>query len=194
MAAATRGSRVELVGRTGDDAAGDALLLTLGRAGVGHAAMLRDAARATSIVAAPDATERDDADLDPSSTLDGAGDSATDGPPLEAADVALGLRYLTEFAVLVLTDDVPADALPVAIDAAGYASAHLVVLVHAGEAAPTGLPGASTVLVAPEARDEGAFAAVVGAYAAALDAGRSPGEAFQAAATDAGWEPAPPDG
>ncbi len=72
--AARRGTSVELVGRTGDDPAGDALLLALGRAGVGHVAMLRDPSRATPIAApaAEDAEDEDDGD-DRSPAADGAG-------------------------------------------------------------------------------------------------------------------------
>src|SRR4029453_11268758 len=49
-AAATAGSTVELVGRVGEDADGEALVLALARAGVGHVALLRDPARATPVV------------------------------------------------------------------------------------------------------------------------------------------------
>ncbi|HYO43402.1 MAG TPA: hypothetical protein VES19_09410, partial [Candidatus Limnocylindrales bacterium] len=37
MAAAARGAQVEVVGRVGDDRAGDALVIALAGAGVGHA-------------------------------------------------------------------------------------------------------------------------------------------------------------
>ena len=47
LAAAAAGSGVELVGRTGDDDAGDALVLALAAGGVGHVALLRDPARPT---------------------------------------------------------------------------------------------------------------------------------------------------
>lgn len=50
VAAAARGAPVELVGKLGDDPAGDATLFALTRAGVGHAAILRDAVRPTPIV------------------------------------------------------------------------------------------------------------------------------------------------
>ena len=53
---------------------------------------------------------------------------AAGGPRLEPADVALGLQYLTGFAVLVVADDVPADALPACVDGAQFAGAHLVIL------------------------------------------------------------------
>ena len=42
---------MELIGRAGDDPAGDAMLLALARASVGHVALLRDPARPTPIVA-----------------------------------------------------------------------------------------------------------------------------------------------
>ena len=41
LAAAGAGANVEFMGRIGDDPAGDALLMALGRAGVGHAALLK---------------------------------------------------------------------------------------------------------------------------------------------------------
>ncbi len=43
------------------------------------------------------------------------------------------------------------------------------------------LPAAATVLVAPAGPDDGAFAGVVGAYAAGLDEGTRAAEAFRAA-------------
>jgi pfkB family carbohydrate kinase len=192
VSAARRGARVELVGRTGDDAAGDALLLALSQAGVGHVAMLRDPARSTPVVAlAPDA----DPAAGPASLGDRAGDlhpaggsSVTPTPRLEAADVALGLQYLTTFEVVVVADGVPEAAIPVAVDAAGFADAHLIVLVPAGSAVPALLPATTTVLAAPDEADDGAFAALVGAYAAALDGGATPAAAFAAATGDAGWE------
>ena len=70
-----------------------------------------------------------------------------------------------------------APAVPVAVEAAGFAGAHLVLLVSgdpsSGAAALT-LPPDATVLAVP-ADDEGAFATLVGAYAAALDFGRRAG-------------------
>ncbi len=187
MAAAARGCAVELVGRTGDDPQGDALLLALGRVGVGHAALLRDPTHATPVTVAP--VVRDDAlavedDDEVTATI------TAGGPPLQPADVALGLRYLTTFAVLVVTDDVPADALPVAVEAAAFAGAHLVVLVASGEIPPGDLPASATVLAAPDGTDDGEFGALVGAYAAALDQGADPADAFRSATGDAGWEAA----
>ena len=44
--------------------------------------------------------------------------------------------------------------------------------------------------MAAAATDEGAFAAVVGGYAAALDRGERPTTAFEGAIDAVGWEPA----
>ncbi len=194
MAASRRGARVELVGRTGDDAAGDSLLLTLSRAGVGHVAMLRDPARGTPVVM-PVASEPSDGEApfpldggDTGSPVPGAPASGP-APRLEPADVSLGLEYVTGYGVLVVTDDVPESVVPVAAEAAAFAGAHLVLLVPPGREAPAVLSAEATVLAAPDEADEGAFATLVGEYAAALDAGISPAAAFAAATGDAGWEP-----
>jgi pfkB family carbohydrate kinase len=187
VAAAARGRRVELVGRIGDDPSGDALLIALNRAGVGHAAVLRDPTRATPVAA-------------PTDPADAAHDLAADAPPtpptldgprLEPADVSLALSYLTAFSVLVVTDDVGRAALPETIDGAAFAEAHLVLLIAPGAPAPDGLPAASTVLGVPGAGEAGAFGTVVGVYADGLDAGLDPGRAFRAAIGD--WEPADED-
>jgi hypothetical protein len=203
LEAARRGSRVELIGTCGDDRAGDALLIALASAGIGHAATLRDPARLTPVLAPLPVEDAEDADDEASSVLAAdpptraagpdtpGGPDAPGGPPrptLDAADVALGLAYVTSFDVLVVTDDVAPTVLPAAIDAAAYAGAHLVVLVPDGEAVPADLPDAATALAAPGEADEGAFGALVGAYAAALDHGAAPGEAFAMAAGAAGWE------
>ena len=189
LAAASHGAAVELVGRTGDDPAGDALLIALAHAGVGHVALLRDPARPTPLVEPePEADEQDllADDADDADVADAVA-SFVAGPRLEALDVDLGLRYLTEFAVIVVTDDALEAALAVATDAAAFAGAHLVVLVREGSDPPD-ISADATVLAAPRSDPDGAFAASVGAYAAGLDAGRAPDEAFRAALA-AGWEP-----
>ncbi len=192
LAAAAAGSRVELVGRTGDDPAGDALVLALAAGGVGHVALLRDPARPTrrttgtppkSVTERADAAlPADDADL----PADGAVSSVMEPAVLEPADVSLGLRYLTSYAVLVVTDDAPADVLPVCVESASFVGASLVVALRPGSKLPPGTPAEATVLVAP-VDDEGAFARLLGTYAAALDRGEDPGTAFAAATSD-GWE------
>ena len=115
-------------------------------------------------------------------------------PRLDAGDVSLALRYLSAFGVLVVTDDVPEAAVPVAIEAAGFAGARLILLV-AGDAdpIPSVLPPDATVLRVPDA-DDGSFARMVGAYAAGLDQGVDPAQAFRAAVASVGGEalaPAP---
>ena len=195
LAAAARGARVELVGRIGEDAAGEALVVALSRAGIGHAALLRDPARPTPVlasVAAQDDDESPFADpVTPSSPV------APGAPRLDGADIDLAIRYLEPSGVLVATDEVPADALASALRAAAYAGLRPVVLVApsaVARALPPGLPGDATVLAAPDADgDAGAFEALVGAYAAALDAGASPAEAFESAQGATGWEPAAAD-
>ena len=186
LAAAGAGARVELMGRIGDDPAGDALLMALGRAGVGHVALLRDPARPTPIHRIPE-TEGDELFDAPSRN----GDQPTlemdgGGPRLEAADVDLGLRYLGTFEVLVVDDGVPTDVIPACVEAAAFTGARLIVVVRSPGAAPDGLPEDATVLVAPE-EDGEAFPRLVGRYAAAIDAGSEPEAAFAVVAGD-GWE------
>ena len=202
LAAAGRGARVELVSRVGEDAPGEALLIALSRAGVGHAAVLRDPVRPTPILApAPDASP-DEQDPSPFAETEAAGAAADgpagspDGPRLEGADVDLGMRYLAPSGVLVVTEDVPSDVMAAAVGAGQFAGTRLVVLVRpvglASRSVPAGLPEDATVLAAPSRDDGGAFDALVGAYAAALDGGADPASAFAAAQGATGWESATP--
>jgi hypothetical protein len=164
-------------------------VIALAHAGVGHAAVLRDPARATPrLTAPPEPPEPDALDEDPSPD---AAAGAGPAPRLEPADVSLALSYLTAFSVLVVADDVPADVLPAALDGAGFAGAHVVLLLGQGTPAPDGLGPVSTVLAVPGEGDEGAFATVVGVYAEGLAAGLDPATAFRAAIGD--WQPAPDD-
>ena len=177
-AAAAAGSRVELVGSIGDDPGGDRAVVALGQAGVGHAALLRDPAGATP-----------------------SGDPGGPLPRLDAADVELGLRYLTEFRVLVIADELDDEAARAAMDAAAFHEAAVVALVAHGHQVPTAFGTVVTVLEIPPADDADdpdraggdaaspeAFIALVARYAVALDAGRSPAEAFADAARESGWE------
>ena len=190
LAAAARGARVELAGRVGEDAEGDALLFALRQGGVGHVAVIRDPARRTPIaVPVPE-------DDDVSPLADGGGAARVEGLGLDGADVALALRYLDPAGVLVVTDDVAPDALAAAVEGGIYADLRLVLLVDGSAAATASLPANATILAAPDAGDDdaGAFEALVGAFAAALDAGATPKEAFAAAAAGAAWEPVAPEG
>ena len=53
LASARAGAEVELVGAVGDDPEGDRIVVELGRAGVGHAALMRDPATRTPLVGQP---------------------------------------------------------------------------------------------------------------------------------------------
>jgi len=180
IAAAASGSPVEIVGRIGDDPSGDSLLFGLARAGVGHAAVLRDPARPTpSWLPVADADAADPLAEAPEPAAPVAAPAAA--PRLERDDVVLALSYLTSFRVLVVADDVPPEVVPACVDGAAFAGAHLVVLVPDGSQTPTGLPETATVLAAPPLLGDDGFAGVVAAYAAALDRGVDPAQAFAAA-------------
>jgi len=223
------GASVQLVGKIGDDPAGDAVMLSLGRDRIGHAALLRDPAHPTPTALLTEDYEAA-VDLDaPDGIADAFDDDDDDGgpnprhprerilpadpalrPALEAADVELGLRYVGDFSVLVLAEPLDADARRAAFEAAAYGQAHVIEIESAAVgAAAAGLahqrpadvpraesgaaPTSSTALTAFEAPaddPEGAFAALLGRYAAALDAGRDPRAAFAEASRLGGWEPA----
>jgi hypothetical protein len=81
--------------------------------------------------------------------------------------------------------------LPVAVDAAAYAGAHLVILVRDASAAGDAAPATATLLAVPDDGGDGPFGGLVGRYAAALDAGVGADAAFAAATAGAGWEAVP---
>lgn len=166
QAAVAAGARAELVGSVGDDPAGDAVAVALGRAGVGHAALLRDPAGATPIADGP---------------------SPGPMPRLEAADLELGMSYLLDCRVLVVAEPLEDRLLAVARDAARYQGARLIVLLPSGAAAPRELGAEATVLEAAD-DDATAFAELVGRYAAELAAGRQPSDAWEAALSATGWQ------
>lgn len=164
LEAAARGRSVQLVGKTGEDPAGDAVVHALARGGVGHVALLREAGRPT-----PRASAIDTAAI------------------LEATDVDLALRYLTECSVLVLADPAPLDLVRVVVAAAGWTGSALIVVNRAGEPAAPDLPGDAIVFEAPWADPDGVFAMMLGAFAAALDAGEDPADAFRSSVASGGW-------
>lgn len=173
MAAVAAEARVEVVARIGDDPTGDAILLAFAAAGVGHAATLRDAARATPIEFDDD--EPIDPDPEPGAAAAGAR-SADAAPTLDAADVGLALRYLSDYRVIVAVHPADAEVLAEVTSAAGYASADLVVVLDP-EAAPVdeGPPGA---LVLEAACDATGFGDLLGRYVAAVDRGDDAATAF----------------
>jgi hypothetical protein len=198
-----RGCAVELAGKIGADGAGDSLVLALGGMGIGHAALLRDPARPTPLLlkdemeaaAIGDGVE----EAEPATAAAGTSVSRLlppdpgARPALDAADVELALRYLTGPSVIVVSEPLPATAMAAAVDGAAFSTARLIVVARGGEAetaALAAIPETATVLEAP-VDDDGSFARLVGAYAAALDAGEEPGKAFRDGVMAAGWEPSP---
>ena len=199
LAAVAAGADVQLVGKVGDDAAGESVLLALGRGKVGHLATMRVAA--TTPAVAPEAGDEDDADDDKAlaALLVDAGDEAGDdewapappprGLPLEPADIALGLQYLVSFRVLVAAEQFDDEAARVIADAASFAGAQLVAIAAPGARVPEAF-GEATVLERPDEDPAGEFAALVGWFAAALDRGVEPARALAEAATAGGWRQA----
>lgn len=186
-AAARAGATVQLVGKTGDDATADGVVLDLARGGVGHVALLRESARATPIEQVLD--EDDDAPVRPDAEDIVSVDAPdlTVGPAIDAADVDLGLRYLTEFGVVVVAEPAGADVIAVVSEAADWAEARMVLVIASGAAVPDGLPSDVIVFEAPDADPDGVFADLVGSFAAALDDGAEPGDAFRASIGSEGW-------
>lgn len=200
--AAARAGEVQLVSKVGDDGAGDAVVVALGREGIGHAALLRDPGHPTPIVAATAIEPEEDALAPVASLVEEEEDVRSAGavlpadprarPLLEPEDVELALRYLPEARVIVVAEPVGADLAGAIAAGAGFASAQIVAVVTSEAGTPDAL-SAATVVVAPDDDPDDAFARVVASYAVALDAGREPREAFAAAVSGGGWEPAPTD-
>jgi hypothetical protein len=192
LAAARAGGVVQVVGKIGDDPVADAVALDLARGGVGHVALLRESARPTPLEPAGDEDDGtalragpEDDGLPPTGAAQG--NSTRDGLALDAADVDLGLRSLTELGVVVVADSVSTDVVAVVSEAVDWAEARLVLVVTAGTPVPDGLPRDVIVFEAPDEDPDGVFAGLVGAFAAALDDGAEPGEAFRASIGSAGW-------
>jgi hypothetical protein len=192
--AAQHGRSVQLVGKAGEDPEGDAVVLALAAAGVGHVALLRDAGGSTLRATEPTSFEQDlrETKLDETPVIDDTQPTAGMAA-LDAADVELALRYLTDFAVVVLAD--PADPAVVATvaDAARWVGARFILVVAQGQAIPDRLPSDAIVFEAPVADPDGAFASLVGVFAAALDDGEDPGEAFRSSIDTNGWAPSSAD-
>ena len=154
------GARVELVGKVGDDRAGDDLAVELERASIGHAALLRDPAGATPA------------------------DDEGPGLGLSAPDVELALRYLADWRVIVVADPLEGDVAEAIAGSAAFAGAHQVVIGGHGGV------GIEVTHLRPGPGDHAAFAVLVGRYAAYLDQGRAPGDAFAQASAEVGWRAA----
>jgi hypothetical protein len=193
--AAGAGAAVEIVGRVGEDAAGDAVLLSLAAAGVGHVAVLREPGRPT-----PSAPPRSGASPSPDGPAlgeelaaeidDGAADADPAGLSVDAADLELALRYVPDYRVVIVAADLDASAFGAVVGAASWAGARLVILLPGGAAAGAdAIPAEATVLERPASDADGAFGAMVAAYAVALDQGDEPATAFAAAQRAGGWAP-----
>lgn len=171
MESVARGARVELVGTVGEDPAGDAVMIALGAAGVGHAAVLRDPAGAT-----------------PGGAKQGA------QPRLDAGDIGLGLSFVPECRVIVVADDLDAAAAAATMEAAAYHGAPVVAIVSPSAPVPDAWDRGATVLSAPEEEgddepvDLAPFARLVAGFAVGLGDGRPVSEALSRAVSGAGWE------
>jgi len=193
------GSAVQLVGKVGDDPAGDALLLALADAGIGHVAVLRDPSRATP-VAAPGGTEIEP--LLPDDVDDVAGEpgerepvpapgQATHlepAPTIDAGDLDLALHYLPDHRVVVVAEPLEPGAMLVAVADCSYVGAELVIILEPSGRRPE-LPLEATVFEAPAADPDGIFGRTIGRFAAALDQGISGPVALAQATAGAGWQP-----
>jgi ribokinase len=193
LAAARAGAAVQIVGRVGEDAAGDQVLLALAAAGVGHVAVLREPGRPTPAAPprvgespSPDGPALGESLLDDSHGALADGDPSPAGLSVDAADLELALRYVPDYRVLVIAADLDPPALEAVVAAAGWSGAHLVAVI--GEGSPTErLPERTTVLERPASDPDGVFGKIVAAYAVALDQGDEPAAAFAAAQRSGGW-------
>ena len=177
LAAARTGASVQVVGKTGDDATADGVVLDLARGGVGHVALLRDGSRPTPVDAADEIDAA--AEIPPADPVG--------GPAIDAADVDLGLRYLTAFEVVVIAEPAAPDLVAGVADAARWSEARMILVLGSGSAIPGHLPADVVVFEAPDADPDGVFAELVGSFAAALADGVGPGEAFRASVESDGW-------
>jgi hypothetical protein len=148
-------ARTEVVGVARAGLVGDQQLLQLASAGIGHATITRSAATG-----------------------------------VEPADLELALRYLPDVRVIALVEPT-APLIAVALAASAWSGAALVLVgpLHAEAVAILDTAAASAassddastpmVLEPPASDPDGAFAGVVAALAARLDAGEALGSAWQ---------------
>ncbi len=182
LAAAGSGRPVQVIGRIGDDSTADAVVLDLAQQGVGHVALLRDVSHPTPLEASAD-DPLDIDDLPPADPI-----REVDGLPVDAADVTLGLRYLTGFEVVVLANGSGRSARLGGLGcremgrgafgprAGSRSRRHLRICRRTPSA-----------FEAPEADPDGAFAALVARFAVGLDAGTDADAAFRASVEADGW-------
>ena len=101
------GERVEMIGRIGADQIGEELTLSLARDGIGHVALLRDAALTTPV------------------------GSAARGIEIDRGDAQLGLRSLTSFSAVLLIDPASSTLVHGVTEESAYGGAHLIVVADA---------------------------------------------------------------
>jgi hypothetical protein len=178
LAAARTGAQVELVGKTGDDARGDALLLALAAGGVGHVALLRDAAHQTPLLSMSAPTDGTAPTLDSDDEVRSIEPSDPAARPgLDADDVQLALRYLSDYRVVLVAEPQPDDIVAVVADAAAYAGAALLVAVGPGWTGEA--PDGALVVEADTADPDSRLAELLGAVAARVDHGTAADQALR---------------
>jgi len=189
-AARTAGAEVQLVGKVGDDMAGDAIVIELGRRQIGHSALARSESGLTPAATAPAEPEELDEEAATDATVEPADDlqapEATAGLPLEAEDLKLALGYLPEIRTIVVAAPLADDAAKVVVDSAEYHEAAVVALVEPDAKAPKAF-GTAIVLQSSSGPGE-VFDRLVGAFAARLDQGEQPGVALRDVVAAGGWE------
>jgi hypothetical protein len=113
--------------------------------------------------------------------------------PLEPEDVDLALRYLPDVRAIVCVGQ-PAAILGPAAEQAAWSAATLIVVQARGAAEPE--PGeaavaeGAVVLEAPASDPDGTFAGFVSAFAARLDVGSTPADAWAATTRELAVDPA----
>ena len=172
--AADTGAAVELIGKVGEGAIGDAALLSLARMGIGHVAVLRDASTPTPLGSEPDLDAETISGI-PAETRPAEPGA---GPTMDSDDLQLALRYLPDYRVVVVADPIDQPSLDTVAAAARWAGAALILVVASGMQIASIADDDATVLEAPPTDPDGAFARIVAAYAVALDGGAAPDAAF----------------
>ena len=209
LVASARGRPVQLVGKAGEDPEGDAVVHALALGGVGHVALLREAGRPTLradpndadalwAAEALEATEtltasvEADTGSDPAAAIPAAAD---DGATLEAADVDLALRYLTDCSVLVARRPAAADLVRVVV-AGGRLGRGALVVVRPGR--PSGCPTDCRRTPSCSRRLKptrtGSSRRWSVEFAAALDDGRRARRRLPVVTRRGGWSPAAESG
>jgi len=178
------GGAVELVGKVGNDGAGDAVVVALGRLGIGHAALLRDPARPTPVLV-PAAADNAGAEVDAEAPESGC---CRKTPPRGLASMPRTWNW--PCASCPGGRDRPRrHSLRIGdrggMEGASFSSARLVVVVPAG-ASPPDVPQGAVVLEALSPTTA-RFGRLVGVFAGALDAGVDTVAAFEEAVAVSGW-------